>query len=472
MRAYPHVWNPVAGLLKVSNYSLRRRLIISATLLLLVFLGVMGIGLNNAFKQSVLSNAEDALKNQVLLLMANIDVEGEQIVVPPVLSEARLSQTDSDLFASISTPTQGVVWQSESLLGSKLPLLEGELGEFQFFEKPRFTNDLDWVQIPKVYAISFSAEWETSQGDLPFTIQLAERTAFYDKRLQEYQRQVAIWLAVLGFALLSLLLLLLSWALKPLVRVTRQVSEIEQGERQRFDEDYPTEVSRLTQNLNQLLNFEEQRITRQKQVLGNLAHSLKTPIAVLSGLSFSEQNTIEARQQLAAMQNIIDYQLQSASAVGRRRFASPIDIRKPTEQIVNSMNKLHSDKNLISLLDIQADTLFYGDLGDWMELVGNLLDNAYKWATTEVRISVSNRTLDSDGESQRAAVDIRVCDDGAGIDDKLKSTILQRGIRLDSQTPGHGLGLHIVKGIVEAYAGELLIEDNHPNGTIFTASLN
>lgn len=445
-----------------SSYSLRRRLLVSATLVLLVFLGLTGFGLNKAFKQSVLSNAEDALKNQTLLLMANVDVIDSEIVVPEVLSEARLSQTDSDLFAQITTPSKGVVWQSESLLGVVLPELESDMGKY------RFAENIEWPRQKAVYALSFGVEWETEKGDLPFTVHVAEHKAAYLKRLSRYQRQVAIWLGVLAAALLTLLLALLSWALNPLVRVTKQVGEIEQGARQRFDEDYPTEVASLTQNLNQLLNFEQQRINRQKDVLGNLAHSLKTPIAVLSGLSYSDENRSDAQQQLSAMQNIIDYQLQSASAVGRRRFTKPIEIADSTQQIINSLAKLHAEKNLSVSLQIAPGVVFHGDQGDWMELAGNLMDNAFKWATSEVKINVINSPLGS----HRSATRLEVVDDGSGIDQQLKATISQRGVRLDSQTPGHGLGLHIVKGIVEAYDGELSIEDNLPNGTRFVAILN
>ena len=92
----------------------------------------MGIVLHKAFEQSVLSNAEDALKNQVLLLMANIDVIDQQVVVPAALSEPRLSQADANLFAQISTPMQGLVWRSDSLLGARLPRLDSRLGEFLF----------------------------------------------------------------------------------------------------------------------------------------------------------------------------------------------------------------------------------------------------------------------------------------------------------------------------------------------------
>lgn len=431
--------------------------------MLLVFLGMMGIGLNSAFKNSVLSNAEDALRNQVLLLMANVDVIDDKVMVPEFLSEPRLSQMDSDLFAQIIV-NQQVVWLSGSLLEQKIPVLASRLGEFQF-------SEIDaWQNQPKAFGMTLGVEWETEQGTLPFTVQVAEHATAYTKRLARYQRQVGLWLTVLGGLLVALLFILLHWALQPLGKVTRQVGEIEAGQRQRFDEDYPMEVSRLTQNLNQLLNFEEQRINYQKEVLGNLAHSLKTPIAVLSGLQYNHVDG-EVHEQLQSMQTIIDYQLQSASAVGRRRFAKPIEINHATQKIVGSLQKLHKDKSLSVSIDIADGTQFFGDEGDWMELAGNLLDNAFKWATGKVSILVKNIEL-SGGVSNRQAIQIIVEDDGAGIDDDLRTTILKRGVRLDSQTPGHGLGLHIVKGIVEAYNGELKIEDNQPVGTRFKTLLN
>ena len=425
----------------------------------------MAIGLNNAFKESVISNAENALRNQVLLLIANIDVIDSQLVVPEALSEPRLLQPDSNLFAQIYNDQQTILWRSASLLENNLPILSNGLGEFEFFER------VVWHGHPRIFSMTLGIEWETEQGDLPLTIQVSEHAQAYTARLARYQRTVGLWLLVLGGTLLGLLLLLLGWALKPLQRVTKQVGEIEEGARQRFDEDYPVEVSRLTQNLNQLLNFEELRIGRQKEVLGNLAHSLKTPIAVMAGLEYGEKNKAEAQHQLQSMQTIIDYQLHSASAVGRRRFAKPIDIQAATLQIINSLNKLHADKSLSVTTNFDDGVQFYGDHGDWMELAGNLLDNAFKWAKHTVAIKVSNQHL-GNSESHRLATVLEVTDDGAGIDDALKSTILQRGVRLDSQTPGHGLGLHIVKGIVEAYEGDISIHDVTPRGTQFVVRLH
>lgn len=446
-------------------HSLRRRLLVSATLLLLVFLGLTSVGLNRAFESSVISNAEDVLRNHVLLLIASIDVIDDELFVPELLSDPRLTQLDSTLFAQIYHPDETVLWRSQSLLNEPLPKLAGRPGQFDFFEQVK------WPEKPEVYAMTLGVEWETEDGDFPFTVQVAETTTTYAKRLSRYKRQVGLWLAVLGVSLMTLLLLLLGWALKPLNRVTKQVAEVEQGARRRFDEDYPQEVSRLTQNLNQLLSSEEKRITRHKEVLGNLAHSLKTPIAVLRGLKYGEQVNADATEQLSAMQNIIDYQLQSASAVGRRRFAKPIAIKASTQQIISSLDKLHKQKRLNCTFEIEDDVRFYGDQGDWMELVGNLLDNAFKWAHSKVDIEISNKAMEQTTSHKLATV-IRVSDDGRGIDDTLKATILQRGVRLDSQTPGHGLGLHIVKGIIEAYEGDIAISDVQPQGTRFDVVLN
>ncbi len=460
-------------------YSLRRRLLISSALLLLVFLGVMGFGLNREFKRSVLSSAEDTLRTQVLLLMSGIEVVEGQVLPPPVLSEPRLQQPDSDLFAQLSVlpgtvnPVQQdqtrAIWRSPSLLDRSLPHADSRFGVFDF------TASQAWSGL-SINVMTLAVEWETDTGNVPFVIQVSESDKQYKRRLARYQRQVGVWLIFFGGALIVLLLGMLGWSLKPLERVRRQVNEIEEGTRKRFDEDYPTEVSRLTQNLNQLLNFEEQRIERHKEVLGNLAHSLKTPIAVLKGLKYDTQTHVEASEQLATMQTIIDYQLQSASAVGRRRFAKALDVSDITEQVVRSLEKLHLEKRLEVSLNIQTSTVFYGDQGDWMEVIGNLCDNAFKWSESELSINIENldRTLEKKtGASKKTSIKIEVQDDGPGIDDALKHTILQRGVRLDSQTPGHGLGMHIVKGIVQAYEGELQIErSDFSSGTKFTVILN
>lgn len=435
-------------------YSLRRRLLVSATLLLLVFLGIMGFGLNRAFERSVLSAAEDTLRNQILLLISAVDVVDGNVVAPQALAEPRLLQPDSDLFAQIFIPdaenAQELLWRSPSLHERTLPEQRSRLGDF------RFASSQAWGDLT-VNITTLAVEWETDIGMVPFVVQVAESDTVYQRRLARYQRQVGLWLVFFGGALIVLLLGILGWSLKPLERVRRQVNEIEEGKRQKFDEDYPAEVNRLTQNLNQLLNFEEQRIERQKEVLGNLAHSLKTPIAVLKGLKYSDKLKSETDEQLVAMQTIIDYQLQSASAVGRRRFAKAVDVLEPSQQIIRSLEKLHAEKGLTVTFSYQQGTVFYGDQGDWMEVLGNLCDNAFKWSVSRVDVDIRQVDLGANASHKKPIV-VTVQDDGPGIEKSRRDAVLQRGVRLDSQTPGHGLGMDIVKNVVDAYNGNIEIQ--------------
>jgi two-component system sensor histidine kinase PhoQ len=442
-------------------YSLRRRLLISASFILLVFLGLMSIALSRAFEQSVLSNAQDALRNQVLLLIGNLEFEDGRVVMPTPIPEPRLSQAESSLFADIRDANGDVLWQSRSLLGEVLPAPTSQLGEFQFLP------DLRWPSHPRLYQMTLGISWETADGDVPLVVRVAEHARIYKQRIDDYRQQLLLWLLVLGLALLAILLAVFGWALKPLGRVIRQVSLIETGKRRRFDEDYPEEVNRLTQNLNQLLQHEEQRIEQQKEVLGNLAHSLKTPIAILSGLDYGDQNQAEVDQQLGSMRTIIDYQLQSASAVGRTRFARPLAVYDVSQDIMSSLRKLYAHKGLTLEFSMPQSVQFFGDKGDWMEMLGNLTDNACKWASQHVSVqidAISSSEPKSGADHKRPQIRMVIADDGPGIAPDLRHTILQRGVRLDSQTPGHGLGMHIVKGIVHAYGGKLEIGESSWGG--------
>ena len=450
-------------------YSLKRRLLLLSTVLVVLFLGVMGAGLNSAFEESVIDNAKNSLRNQILLLMSSIEVEGGKVIAPAEVFEPRLLKLDSDLFAQIEEPSPqdasslAIVWRSASLLDRDLPSNQSSLGEFMFFP------NLDWNG-DRINVMTLAVEWETTQGTTPFLVKVGESNSEYISRLARYKRQVLIWLSLFGGALIVLLLGMLDWTLKPLERVRRQVAGIEEGDRRRLDEDYPLEVTRLTKNLNNLLDFEEQRIDRQKEVLGNLAHSLKTPIAILKGLDFNSSLKPEVDEQLGSMENIINYQLQSASTIGRRHFSKAISIEEPTQKIVRSLQKLYSTKEIHLQVEIHDGVSFFGDEGDWMEVIGNLCENAFKWCERRISLKIVN-LAESDG-SRRLPVSIVIQDDGPGINADSKDKILQRGVRLDSQIPGHGLGMHIVKGIVEAYEGSIAISaSDYDTGTKFSIIL-
>ena len=451
------------NLLRRAKYSLRRRIIFTTAVVLLVFFSLLSIGLGNLVKQSVLGGAQESLRSQILLLIGNIDVQDQLVVVPEVLSEARLSLLDSDLFAQIYSTQNDYIWRSNSSLDKQIAQYGTAMGEFMFFDDAKLASG------EEAYVMTLEVLWEEEGLNLTLAIQVVEKAKRYEDQINVYRKRILLWLAILGVLLIALSLIMLIWSLKPLSIVSTQLDEIERGDRQRLGEDFPFEVSGLTKGINKLLDYEEKQISRHRDLLGNLAHSLKTPLAVLNGLDLYKQKDVEeVPNQLGTIKNIIEYQLQSSTTIGRRHFSQAVSVYQPTQELIRSLEKIYVEKQVKLEIEMPEDCVFFGDQGDWMELVGNLLDNAYKWTSSYVGLVVKNRPKK---DSSHPAITLEVLDDGNGIKSSLKTEIMARGVRLDSHTPGHGLGLHIVKSIVDAYEGSMIISDRQPQGTRFTIEL-
>ena len=223
-------------------------------------------------------------------------------------------------------------------------------------------------------------------------------------------------------------------------------------------ETYPKELANLTNNINDLISNERNHLVRYRNTLGDLAHSLKTPLAVLQG--YFEQNKLSGNsadtvsEQVWRMQEIVDYQLQRAAVSGKQTFNKPILIKPVADQLHSALNKVYIEKQLDSEINIDDMASFYGEKGDLMEVLGNVLDNAYKWANSKIKVAVTKSSAQG---KRRSRITIKVEDDGPGIDhDKIK-WLTQRGVRGDEREgpPGQGIGLGVVREIVESYSGTL-----------------
>ena len=255
---------------------------------------------------------------------------------------------------------------------------------------------------------------------------------------------------------------ILRWGLSPLRRVAKELNRIETGEQEQIEKNYPQEIERLTSNINTLLQQERDQKTRYRNALGDLAHSLKTPLAVLqSGLSSTDDKQDDAKQresmqqQITRMNTIVEYQLQRAATAGSSSIGKSVNVKSVIDRILESLQKVYRDKPIKLNVAVDATLMFKGDEGDLMELLGNLLDNAFKW---------SNEHIDVLAEQQGKKLSLRIMDDGPGIKAEHVEIILQRGVRADQATAGHGIGLSIVGNIVDAYQGELLIEKSQIGG--------
>jgi two-component system sensor histidine kinase PhoQ len=427
--------------------SLNTRLTLSAAVVLAVFIALAALALERAFRESARSARHDRLLAQVYLLMAAAEVDDAGALTfdhPP--PEPRLELPGSGLYASVIDGSGNAVWRSRSHLSAHAPPAESLPAGVQQFSEARGDDGHDYL------TQSFGVRWTTPGGSFPFTFRVSEDLSAYREQLAAYRRTLWTGLGAMAALLLVAQWLLLRWGLRPLRHVAGELGQLEQGRRERIEGDYPSEIQRLTDNLNAVLAQERTQQKRYRDALADLAHSLKTPLAVMrAAIQESRADPTLARsldEQVERMDRIVAYQLQRASASGASRLSAAHALRPAIDRLVAALRKVHAGKQVQVDAAIEDGAVFRGNDGDLTELLGNLLDNAFKWARRQVRIEATMRS---------GALVLRVDDDGPGIPPEAAERIMERGTRADESVPGHGIGLAVVRDILHAYGGHIEI---------------
>ncbi|PMZ63127.1 ATP-binding protein [Pseudomonas sp. FW306-2-11AA] len=274
-------------------------------------------------------------------------------------------------------------------------------------------------------------------------------------------RQVGLGLGLTGLLLILVLQrVTVRRALRPLENAREQIAQLQQGQRSQLDDQVPLELVPLVAQINHLLAHTEDSLKRSRNALGNLGHALKTPLAVLLSLASGEKLDAHPelrkilREQLAQVQQRLNRELNRARLAGDALPGAQFDCAAELPGLLATLNMIHGDH---LNLDYTAPSGLHlpWDREDLLELLGNLLDNACKWADAEVRLSIV--------ETAEGFV-LAVEDDGPGIPEAQRDQVFSRGTRLDEQTDGHGLGLGIARDIVEAGGGELVLQESEWGG--------
>lgn len=409
----------------MSSLSLRVGLI--AALVVAVFAALTAFALERAFRDSATQALQERLQAQLYLIMgvAEVDDTG-RVTLPERLPEARLMLPGSGLVGDIRTPDGHVLWQSPSALGEEV------------------------AADAMPFVARLEVNWETDAQVHPLVFRVREDRAAFEAQIAEYRRSLWTWLVLLAALLLTAQAVALYQGLKPLRRVTRELRAVERGEQSGLEGRYPSELRGLTDNLNALIRHERAQLARYRDALSNLAHSLKTPLAVLRGtLGARDPDRAQSLEQLERMERIVAYQLQRAATAGRTALSAPVAIAPLVERLGATLEKVYPERYVGLECAVPAGLCFRGNEGDLMELLGNLLDNAWKHGGTRVRVEAARA---GDG------LELSVSDDGPGIPPDRVPTILSRGGRLDEQVPGQGIGLAVVADIVAAYEGRIEID--------------
>lgn len=447
-------------------YSLRFRLFIIASIILAVSFIAMALILENAYKHSTLSIQFSRLENvlQDLITLADPYTEKENVIVNTDIDN-RLRRPLSGLYAQVSDINGKLIWRSSSTLGQALPFDNHlQQGEKKFYQILFNKNE-------PLFAMSYLVNWKESNEKKKLIFTVAENKYYFNKQLAEFS--VALWDSFITFILLLVivLILILNWGFYPIKKLTKEMKKVEEGENKYLTNSYPKELSYLKHNINHFIEHEVKRRTRYVNAIADLAHSMKTPLAILRNLKRSSIQKVTVAQvideQLERLEQILRYQLQRAATSGAAIFPRPISIFQIINKILKALKKVYMDK------DIKIDNLtpshlmFYGEELDLLEVLGNCLDNAFKWCHNRVCI-----TAYSIKSNKKQKVRIVIKDNGPGFHTETIYDFKKRGIRADESKPGQGLGLSMATEIVEIYGGQLLLSNIQPNGAKVTIIFN
>jgi two-component system sensor histidine kinase PhoQ len=445
--------------------SLHARQLLAASLGLVAFLGLTGVALDQAFRRTAISNLQERLQNDAYAYLGEFEFTRDgELIEPPAgqAPDARYLQPGSGLYAVARGKT--LRWNSPSVLGRVLP--EPELlkpGEQRFDPPPLSFVDAEGLT-HQVYRFTYGLAWEQGEIGQPstvtrFTIAIYEDAEQLERQVGVFRRSLWGYLGLAAVLLLLVQMLVLRWSLQPVRNLERELGRVRRGVADRLSGRHPPELQQITDSINGLIESEHKNLDQSRNTLADLAHSLKTPLAVMRSRLDSGASNEELRREVGAqvqrMSEIVSYQLSRAARSGHALFSAPIAIEPRAEEIVASLEKVYLGKGVFCEFEVDADASFFGEIGDLQELMGNLLENAFKWARQRVLLTV--KTEPAVG-NRRPGVFLAVEDDGPGIPQEQVERLLQRGVRGDERVQGHGIGLAIVQDIVRAYRGELKVE--------------
>jgi two-component system sensor histidine kinase PhoQ len=449
----------------VAGNSLRSRVLLILAAALLVFFAATVAVLEWSLGASLARARDEVLEAQLLAMIAVAEPVEDTGLGLPEPPDGRMLTPGSGLYAEIRDGAGQVVWRSPSALGLvlELPAAAG----------PGVRDS--WTQARAgasgLALSSLVIQWEFDDGHVePYRFVVAQDQETWLAQRRAFRLGLVGWFGLLAAATLALLAFVLRRVMRPLGRIEQEIREMETARRDQLSGGWPEELRGVASNLNALLRRERDRQRRYQESLANLAHSLKTPMAALRTLLPGEGTAgtgdVEAiRSELGRMDRIIGWQLRRAAAAGAagRVGLAPVPVAPIARDLATILDKVYRGREIGCEIDVPEALCFRGDEGDLQEMLGNLLDNAWKYGRRTVRVSAAR--------GEPGMITLRVEDDGPGLEPERAEQALARGARLDESHPGQGIGLAVARELATAYGGSISVERSSLGGAAIVLRL-
>lgn len=434
--------------------SILHRLLLVAVLLLGLFAIVIPLSQIAIYASTLEEREASRLAADARTILAAIQVSDGRLLMPDAMENPNFNRVESDLIGAVFDPAGRVLWRSSSALDF-LPDYVPSYHEDEIV----FTR----MEADEAGRSYFIYDRDVQIGGGTYAIVTGDRTTAYDASLAALKRRMTLWLGMAFACLLALLATGLVWALKPLRRMYVQLIAVERGEQEHLEGEWPRELARLARGLNSLLASERLRGQQYESKVADLAHGLKTPLAVITQAchALPEQDRHVIVDKVQHMNQLVNFHLQRALPTRPAWVVVPLQLQPILEQLCISLDKVYHEKDVAWDVDVAASAALITE-GEALELFGNLLDNAFRLCVGKVQVTVQVQT-DSDL--------VLVEDDGPGIPEPLRQRILERGTRADTMHAGQGIGLALVVEMLEDIHGRLEIRDSSLGGACFALTL-
>ncbi len=430
--------------------SLRARLVVGAAIWTAISVAAAGFFIYGLFYNYTYELVDDELNEHLNELVSLLEImpDGTPKLSRPI-SDPRFNDAKSGFSWQISRNGQ-VLLKSASIAKEAIPVPNDALngGEIR-----KLT-----LSGPRGPLIAF----EQSLLPTPLRLQIQTEAAVVDRLLPRFRTPLTFSMLLLSLASIAAAVLQVAFGLRPLRRLKHALKAVESGKAEKLPEGFPVEIQPLVDDLNNLLSVNAEMILRARTQAGNLAHALKTPLAVMTNEGYRLESLGESKsaslilQQSRRMQQQIDYQIARARAAASHQVPGVIAPVAPAlDRIISAMNRLYCEKNLVIDVSVGEGCVTACDHVDLNEMLANLIDNACKWATAGVRIRAT---------ADAKKVIIRIEDDGPGVPPESMETVFRIGERLDDSVPGSGLGLPIVRDLAQLYGGEIQLTRSEIGG--------
>ena len=442
--------------------SLAFRLIAGASLWSVMALVGAGIVLSSLYRQNAERSFDDRLGVYLNSLIGSLAQQRAHaaLAYPGNLGEQLFELLFSGWYWQVREPDDGdVLLASRSLFSDTLDVADARNVEA--------TDGISTGVLtgPDNQTLRFLNQTVTFDGDRSFDVLVAGDVTDLENEINTFLTTVIFVLAAFGIGLLLAALTQIRWGLRPLDGVRQGLADLRSGKQTRFEEQkLPAEVEPLVTELNALLQSNQEIITRARTQVGNLAHALKTPLSVVINEARANPTpfAVKVAEQAQTMRKQINHYLDRARIAGQIDVIGAVtEVDPAISRLVRAMRRLNADRGIAVDYAGPAEARFRGEQQDLEEIVGNLVDNACKWAKSRVNVAVAY--VAPGGEGAGSLV-ITIDDDGPGLTEAEMASATERGRRLDESKPGSGLGLSIVTDLVAMYSGTFQLSRSPEGG--------